>query len=76
MKRKFKQGIALFLTATMLLSFVGCGSKEKTNDSKDSQTVTEDTSSDKTDDTTTDTSTDTNADATPGWQQHADEKVD
>ncbi|WP_167959019.1 type 2 periplasmic-binding domain-containing protein [Anaerosporobacter faecicola] len=75
MKKQFKKGIVLLLAATMVLSSVGCSKKKNDNNSKENQTVT--TEATETDAATTEaTDTEQTGEATPGWQEHADEKVD
>ncbi|WP_310602042.1 extracellular solute-binding protein [Anaerosporobacter sp.] len=80
MRKNFKKGIALFLAATMMFSVVGCGGNKKENNKSNDKNVTT-TTNDKTNTPDTPAEPDNTGDVvtdevTPGWKQHADEKVD
>lgn len=76
MKMKHKQMGAFLLATTLLFSMAGCGSNSNAaqkGEPEKEETAVADTTTDNTDSATEVAQTD--GEVTPGWQQHADDKV-
>lgn len=79
MKKDYKKVLALLLVLTITLSSVGCGKKvEKEKDSVKDAVVTEEVKEDSQaqDEQAQETDSTEAKEVTPGWQVHAEDKVD
>lgn len=76
MKKRCKKVLTLLLALAMVLSTTACGSKKDEKATKSNTAVTADSGSETNEATTDDAATSDSSETQPGWQLHADDKVD